>query len=167
MKTTAALVLTIFMGVFLSAATTPQEREASFKQHLEMKENSVFKNLKWRNIGPYFMGGRVTDIEAYEKNPHKFLVATASGGLWLTRNNATTWTPIFDGESSISIGDIAISQTDDRLIWVGTGESNSYANIFPGTGVFKSINGGKNGNAQSQTKSCYPHHRKRQKENAP
>ena len=79
MKTTAALVLTIFMGVFLSAATTPQEREASFKQHLDMKESSVFKNLKWRNIGPYFMGGRVTDIEAYEKNPHKFLVATASG----------------------------------------------------------------------------------------
>jgi photosystem II stability/assembly factor-like uncharacterized protein len=143
MKTTAALVITIFIGVLLSTATTPQEREASFQRHLDMKENSVFKNLKWRNIGPYFMGGRVTDIEAYEKNPHKFLVATASGGLWLTRNNATTWTPIFEGESSISIGDIAVSQTDDELIWIGTGESNSYSNIFPGTGVFKSIDGGK------------------------
>ncbi len=143
MRTTTALVLTIFMGLLLSAATTPQEREASFKQHLDMKESSLFKNLKWRNIGPYFMGGRVTDIEAYEKNPHKFLVATASGGLWITYNNATSWTPIFEGESSISIGDIAISQTDDRLIWVGTGESKCYSNIFPGTGVFKSIDGGK------------------------
>lgn len=143
MKITAALVITIFIGVFLSAATTPQERETSFKQHLDMKESSVFKNLKWRNIGPYFMGGRVTDIEAYEKDPYKFLVATASGGLWITRNNATTWTPIFEGESAISIGDIAISQTDDRLIWVGTGESNCFSDMFPGTGVFKSIDGGK------------------------
>ncbi|MGD2092817.1 MAG: hypothetical protein PVH61_42025 [Candidatus Aminicenantes bacterium] len=52
MKTTTALVLTIFIGLFLSAATTPQQREASFQQHLDMKENSVSKNLKWRNIGP-------------------------------------------------------------------------------------------------------------------
>ncbi|NIM10976.1 MAG: hypothetical protein GTO45_03230 [Candidatus Aminicenantes bacterium] len=139
----AVLLLPIFIAAHLLAPTTVQEREASLKQHFELRDSSIFKNLQWRNIGPYFMGGRISDIEAYEKNPHTFLVAAASGGLWITRNNATTWEPIFDKESSITIGDFAISQTDEKLIWVGTGESNNYGNASPGTGVFKSIDGGK------------------------
>lgn len=118
-----------------------------------MKDNSIFRALKWKNIGPYFMGGRVTDIEGVDNNPAKFYVATASGGLWVTENNATTWTPIFDFESSITIGDIAISQTDEQLIWVGTGEQNSSRSSYAGTGIFKSIDGGKTWNNMGLTDS--------------
>lgn len=124
-------------------ATSAEERLKSYEKHQEMKENSIFKKLEWRNIGPYFMGGRIDDIEGYENKPYKFYAASASGGLWVTENNGTTWTPIFDHQSSITIGDIAISQTDENLIWVGTGEQNSSRSSYAGTGVFKSTDGGK------------------------
>lgn len=126
-----------------SPATSAEGRLKSYEKHLEMKENSIFKKLEWRNIGPYFMGGRIDDIEGYENNPYKFYAAAASGGLWVTENNGTTWTPIFDNESSITIGDIAVSQTDEKLIWVGTGEQNASRSSYAGTGVFKSTDGGK------------------------
>ncbi|MCP5108338.1 MAG: glycosyl hydrolase, partial [bacterium] len=103
----------------------------------------LFKQLEWKNIGPYVMGGRIDDIEGYHSNPFKFYVATASGGLWLTENNGTTWKPVFDSESSITIGDIAVSQTEKNLVWVGSGEQNSSRSSYAGTGVFKSIDSGK------------------------
>jgi photosystem II stability/assembly factor-like uncharacterized protein len=138
-----ALVFSLSFIFASSTATSAEERLKSYEKHLQMKETSIFKKLEWREIGPYFVGGRIDDIEAYENNPYKFYIAAASGGLWVTGNNATTWTPIFDHESSITIGDIAISQTDENLIWVGTGEQNSSRSSYAGTGVFKSIDGGK------------------------
>jgi photosystem II stability/assembly factor-like uncharacterized protein len=145
-KTIAGFIVLVFGLSFIYAsrtATSTEERLKSYEKHLEMKEASIFKVLEWREIGPYFVGGRIDDIEAYESNPYKFYIAAASGGLWVTENNATTWTPIFDHESSITIGDIAISQTDENLIWVGTGEQNSSRSSYAGTGVFKSTDGGK------------------------
>jgi len=138
----------IILGVFLLAAslfaaTPATERLSSYEQHLQLKNSSIFQQLNWRNIGPYFMGGRITDIEVYENRPHKFLVAAASGGVWLTENNATTFKPVFDHESTATIGDIAISQADENLIWVGSGENNSSRSTYAGTGVFKSTDGGK------------------------
>lgn len=136
-------VLPVITAKDTTTATSAEERLKSYEKHLQMKKTSIFKSLEWRGIGPYFAGGRIDDIEAYENNPYKFYIAAASGGLWVTENNATTWTPIFDHESSITIGDIAISQTDENLIWVGTGEQNSSRSSYAGTGVFKSIDGGK------------------------
>jgi photosystem II stability/assembly factor-like uncharacterized protein len=145
-KMIAGFIALVFSLSFIcanSTATSAEERLKSYKKHLQMKEASIFKTLEWREIGPYFVGGRIDDIEAYENNPYKFYIAAASGGLWVTENNATTWTPIFHHESSITIGDIAISQTDENLIWVGTGEQNSSRSSYAGTGVFKSTDGGK------------------------
>jgi photosystem II stability/assembly factor-like uncharacterized protein len=136
-------VLPVIAAKDTTTGTSAEERLKSYEKHLLMKEASIFKKLEWREIGPYSVGGRIDDIEAYENNPYKFYIAAASGGLWVTGNNATTWTPIFDHESSITIGDIAISQTDENLIWVGTGEQNSSRSSYAGTGVFKSIDGGK------------------------
>jgi photosystem II stability/assembly factor-like uncharacterized protein len=145
-----SIVLTLFItgfvvvfGVDTTGATSAEERLQSYEKHLQMKEASPFKVLKWKEIGPYFMGGRIDDIEGYENNPYKFYIAAASGGLWVTENNGTTWKPIFDRESSITIGDIAVSQTDENLVWVGTGEQNSSRSSYAGTGVFKSTDAGK------------------------
>jgi len=143
MKKITALLVVPIVGLALSAATSPQDRLKSFEAHKAMAQTSMFRNSVWRNVGPYFMGGRICDIEAYEKNPHKILAAAASGGLWLSENNGTTWKPIFDGESAFGFGDVAISQTDENLIWAGTGEENSGRSIYAGTGVFKSTDGGK------------------------
>ena len=137
------LVLLILSLISLFSFSNSVDRESEFKKHLEMKEKSIYKDIKWKGIGPYFMGGRITDIEAYENKPYTFLLATASGGLWKTKNNGTTWKSLFDNYSSITLGDIAVSQTNENLLWAGTGEENSSRSSYAGTGVFKSIDGGK------------------------
>jgi photosystem II stability/assembly factor-like uncharacterized protein len=108
-----------------------------------MKEASIFKDLKWVNHGPYSVGGRINDIEGSLKNPGKYFVASATGGLWVTEDNGSSWNPIFDHESSIAIGDIAIFNGHKQLIWVGTGENHSSRRAYAGTGVFMSDDGGK------------------------
>ncbi len=150
-QTIAAFILFALLGCFLPSAAAEEavtatpagERLKSYEKHLQLQDQSIFKTLQWRNIGPFFMGGRIDDIEGYTGAPYRFLIATASGGLWSTTNNGTTWTPIFENESSITIGDIAVSQTDHNLIWVGSGEQNSSRSSYAGTGVFKSTDGGK------------------------
>ncbi|MCP4150762.1 MAG: glycosyl hydrolase [bacterium] len=147
------LVLSMALVSPVQGATRAEDRLQSYEKHLELKENSIFKKLDWRNVGPFFPGGRIDDIEGYENNPNKYLLATASGGLWVTENNGTTWLPIFENESSITIGDIAVSQTDEKLIWVGTGEQNSSRSSYAGTGIFKSTNGGKSWQNMGLTES--------------
>ncbi len=137
------LVLFILSLISLLSFSNSVDRELEFAKHLKMKEKSIYKDIKWKGIGPYFMGGRITDIAAYENKPYTFLLATASGGLWKTKNNGTTWKSIFDNYSSITLGDIAVSQTNENLLWAGTGEENSSRSSYAGTGVFKSIDGGK------------------------
>jgi photosystem II stability/assembly factor-like uncharacterized protein len=133
----------VLISSLLFPVTSADERLLSYQKHVEMRDNSIFRNLKWKGIGPLFCGGRINDIEGYEKNSNKFYIASASGGLWVTADNGKSWQSIFDNESSITIGDIAISQTNEKLIWVGTGEANSSRSSFAGTGVFKSTDGGK------------------------
>ena len=77
----------------------------------------------WRSIGPANMGGRVDDIAVVESNPSIIYVGFATGGIWKTTNNGTTWTPIFDQYPVSSIGDIAIAPSNPDIIYVGTGEA--------------------------------------------
>jgi len=79
------------------------------------------KNLELREIGPAVMGGRIDDFAVVESNPNIVFVGAASGGVWKTTNNGTTWTPVFDKESVSTIGDIAIAPSDSSVVWVGTG----------------------------------------------
>ncbi|MDP6959093.1 MAG: hypothetical protein QF645_09825, partial [Planctomycetota bacterium] len=106
-------------------------------------EDSPLGKIPWREIGPAIMGGRITDIAVYEKKPQNFYVAAASGGVWKTRNNGTTWTPIFDHYGTSSIGDIALCQSNPDLLWVGTGEANARNSVTHGDGVYRSTDGGK------------------------
>jgi photosystem II stability/assembly factor-like uncharacterized protein len=102
-----------------------------------------FENLEWRNIGPAIMGGRTTDIEGVPGNPNLVYVATASGGLWKTTNGGHSWTPLFDRQPVLSIGDIAIDPRNPDLIYVGTGEGNPRNSVSYGNGVYKSTDGGR------------------------
>jgi hypothetical protein len=101
------------------------------------------KNLEFREIGPATMGGRIDDFAVVESNPNIVFVGTASGGVWKTTNNGTTWEPVFDKESVSTIGDIAIAPSDPSVVWVGTGEANNRQSSSWGDGVFKSVDGGK------------------------
>ena len=102
-----------------------------------------FKSMKFRNIGPAGMSGRVTAIDVDLSNPDRIFVGAASGGVWLSENGGISWKPIFDDQSALAIGSIAINQKNPSEIWVGTGEGNPRNSVNIGAGIFKSIDGGK------------------------
>src|SRR5258707_8743252 len=89
------------------------------------------------------MGGRIDDFAVVESNPNIVFVGVASGGVWKTTNNGTTWQPVFDKEAVSTIGDIAIAPSDPSVVWVGTGEPNNRQSSSWGDGAYKSLDGGK------------------------
>lgn len=127
------------------APTPPEVRLQGFARHLEMKKNSPFKDLKWQFLGPTNVSGRCTDVAVVTPKGKNYTiyVATASGGVWKTENEGTTWVPVFDQELSTSIGDIAIAPSNPNIIWVGTGEANIFRSSHPGCGIYKSVDAGK------------------------
>ncbi|MDR3698517.1 MAG: hypothetical protein P4L56_02710 [Candidatus Sulfopaludibacter sp.] len=104
---------------------------------------SLFERLEYRSIGPASMGGRITDIEGVPGRPELVYVATASGGLFKTTNGGTTWTPIFDREATISIGNIAVDPRNSDVVWLGAGEANARNSVSFGDGVYKTLDGGR------------------------
>ena len=108
----------------------------------QMPDASVLAELEWRNIGPAVMGGRISDLAVVESNPAVFYVGTATGGLWKTTNNGTTWTPLFDDQPTSSVGDVTLSPSNPNIVWVGTGEPQNRQSSPWGNGVYKSTDGG-------------------------
>lgn len=100
------------------------------------------ESLRWREIGPANMGGRIVSLAVVESDPTTFYLGTASGGLLKTTNNGMTFTHLFDRESTVSIGDVAVSASDPEIVWVGTGEKNPRNSVSYGDGVYKSTDGG-------------------------
>jgi photosystem II stability/assembly factor-like uncharacterized protein len=96
-----------------------------------------------RCIGPANMGGRITDIAVVEPDAKIIYVATASGGLWKTTDAGGTWSPVFDHETSVCLGSVAVSQSNPDVVWVGTGEANARNSVTWGDGVYRSTDGGK------------------------
>lgn len=109
----------------------------------KIQENSFpLDSVKFRNIGPSVMSGRITDIEVNPTNSTEFFVAYASGGVFYSNNNGQTFEPIFDREATLTIGDMAMDWKNN-ILWVGTGEVNSSRSSYAGTGIYKSENRGK------------------------
>jgi photosystem II stability/assembly factor-like uncharacterized protein len=103
----------------------------------------TFNGLRFRSLGPAFTSGRVIGFAVDPNNAAKYFVASASGGVWKTVNNGTTWTPVFDREGSYSIGCIALDPKNPLTVWVGTGENNSQRSVSYGNGLYRSDDGGK------------------------
>lgn len=123
-------------------STPAQLRLDSYQQRGVLRNASVANAIEFRNVGPTIMSGRVADIDIWEKDPTHFFVAYASGGLWKTENNGLSFTPLFDKEAVMSIGDIAVDWSTGT-IWVGTGEVNSSRSSYAGAGIYKSTDEGK------------------------
>jgi photosystem II stability/assembly factor-like uncharacterized protein len=154
-----ALVLCTASGLMIQtaqaqqkpAAAAPSVQSAQSVQSVQSVQSAKsvqsvdpFPGLKFRNIGPATMGGRIDDLAVLESNPAVFYVGTATGGLWKTVNHGTTWTVLFDDlEDVVSIGDIAINPNNAETVWVGSGENNNRQSGSWGNGVYKSIDGGR------------------------
>ena len=104
---------------------------------------SIFDGISRREIGPAVMAGRTVDFAVYEDDPAIFYAASASGGLLKTINGGNTWENVFDSQTTVSIGDVAINPTDPNVVWVGTGEANNRQSSSWGDGIYKSTDGGK------------------------
>ncbi len=127
----------------LSAQSPVQPRE--YDQHRQMAASSPFKDIGWQFIGPTNVSGRVTDV-AVAKRPGQtraIYVGTASGGVWLSENEGTTWTPIFDDAPTTAVGDVAVAPSNPDIVWVGTGEANIFRTSPGGAGIYKSTDAGK------------------------
>jgi photosystem II stability/assembly factor-like uncharacterized protein len=126
------------LAQFPGAAQTPAPPPP-----INQSDDPLLKKFVFRAIGPASMGGRIDDFAVVESNPSTYYVAFATGGLWKTINNGTTFEPIFDTYSTSSIGDVAVCQSDPNIVWVGTGEPNNRQSSTFGDGVYKSTDAGK------------------------
>ena len=157
-RTTLALGVVALLAGLLAAApqgkapakgqkkienTDTAQRLKWFEQHTAMKQQSPTKDVKWRFIGPFDLGGRSTDVAVPLGSRTVFYAGAATGGVFKTVNAGTTWEPIFDDMPTLSIGDIAVAESDPNIVWVGTGEANIFRASEPGIGVYKSTDAGK------------------------
>jgi len=122
--------------------TSAAQRLQWFDAHVKLKQESIFKKLRTRLIGPIENSGRITDVAVPAGRPYTIYCSAASGGVWKTTNNGTTWTPIWDEAPSSAVGDIAVSESHPDTIWIGAGENNCRWWSYSGTGVYKSTDGG-------------------------
>ena len=102
----------------------------------------IFKGLKWRSIGPAMTSGRIADFAVNPENHSEWYVAVASGNVWKTVNNGTTFKPVFDNYGSYSMGVITMDPTNHNVLWLGTGENNHQRALGYGDGVYRSEDGG-------------------------
>ncbi len=104
----------------------------------------TFSGLKFRSLGPAVASGRVMAIAVNPRNKFEYYVGVASGGVWKTVNDGTTWTPLFDDQGSYSIGWVELDPNNASVVWAGSGESNSQRSVSYGDGIYRSDDGGKN-----------------------
>jgi len=126
-------------------STDPGLRLKGFDQHVSMAKASPFKELTWQFLGPKNVSGRSVDIAvvAPKGRSYTIYVATATGGLWKTDNEATTWQPAFDQGPSTTIGDVTVAPSNPKIVWIGTGEANIFRSSQAGVGVYKSVDEGR------------------------
>ena len=98
--------------------------------------------MKWREVGPAATGGRVAAVAGSATDANLYYIGAAGGGVWKSDNGGATWNPVFDGQDVQSIGAITIAPSDNKVVWVGSGESNPRNDVLLGTGVFKSSDAG-------------------------
>ncbi|MEO7083293.1 MAG: hypothetical protein ABI442_10330 [Gemmatimonadaceae bacterium] len=126
----------------INAQTTPAAPPARDSM-LNRSAKPLLSSFRFRSIGPASMGGRVDDIEVAPSNPNVIYVGYATGGVFKSDNNGTTFEPVFERYGSASIGDIAIHPTNPDIVYVGTGEANNRQTSSFGDGVYKTVDGGK------------------------
>ncbi len=98
--------------------------------------------LQWRLIGP-FRGGRVLAVSGVRGDPRHWYFGSVDGGVWETTDTGRTWQPIFDAMPVGSIGALALAPSDQKVIYVGSGEADMRSDIAYGNGMYKSVDGGK------------------------
>jgi photosystem II stability/assembly factor-like uncharacterized protein len=130
MKYLSILLLAVSATLFAQKTTDPISE-------------SIFNGLELRNIGPAFTSGRIADIAIHPEDESIWYAAVGSGGVWKTLNAGVTWSPVFDKQTSYSIGCISFDPSNPHTIWVGTGENVGGRHVGYGDGIYRSLDDGK------------------------
>ena len=145
MKKTQIVITMFFLITTMLFAQQDQE------QSLWCEE--TFSGLTFRSIGPALMSGRIADIAIHPENESVWYIAVGSGGVWKTKNAGTTWNPVFDDQTSYSIGCVTTDPSNPHTIWVGTGENVGGRHVGYGDGIYKSTDGGNSWQNKGLTRS--------------
>ncbi|HNY14766.1 MAG TPA: hypothetical protein PKI12_04450 [Bacteroidales bacterium] len=141
-KSLISLMLAVFI---LNVSAFAQKKKENTKEP-EKKESSVtsstFSGLSFRNIGPAWASGRISDFAVNPENKSEIYVGVSAGNIWKTTNNGTTWSPIFDSYGAYAIGCLAMDPSNPYVIWAGTGENTHQRQLGYGDGIYKSEDGG-------------------------
>jgi len=156
MKTITIYGIVLLSGLFLISTMLPAAEKQEKKTKGEkkeakkdsVKEDSIYNSalvsgLKFRSIGPAFTSGRIADFAVNPKNKSEWFVAIASGHIWKTVNNGTTFEPVFDNYGAYSTSCVVYDLNNLNVLWAGTGENNHQRALGYGNGVYKSTDGGK------------------------
>src|SRR5713226_419199 len=111
-----APVVVAFLIVAFMLMLTPVSRAQQYDANL-------YSGLRWRMIGP-FRAGRVNAVSGVISQPETFYFGSVGGGIWKTNNAGRTWKPVFDSQSSASIGAIGVAASNPDIVYVGTGEAD-------------------------------------------
>ncbi len=128
---------TLLAALLLLLAPLPVLAQGSSLEGVDLS------GLSFRGIGPAMNSGRIADIAIHPHDESVMYVGVGSGGVWKTENAGTTFEPIFDDETSYSIGSVAIDPSAPDVIWVGTGENVGGRHVGFGDGIYKSMDGGR------------------------
>ena len=102
----------------------------------------LFNAMKWRMIGPH-RGGRTVGAVGVPQQPNVFYIGVNNGGVWKTNDYGLTWKPIFDDQSTGSVGDVVVAPSNPNTIYVASGEGIQRPDLSIGDGIYKSTDGGK------------------------
>jgi len=140
MKKLVLSFLTVFLLLPFQEVVAQKRKKSSPSKAQQSISLDAFK---LRNVGPAFLSGRIADIVTHPNNNNIWYVATGSSGVWKTQNAGTTWTPIFDNQTSYSTGCITLDPSNPEIVWLGTGENVGGRHVAYGDGVYRSADGGK------------------------
>ena len=133
---------TVLVGLLLGFVCFGSLVGASATETVDSESSGLFAGIELRNIGPALMSGRIADIAIHPTRHSTWYVAVGSGGVWKTENRGTTWVPLFDEQSSYSVGCVTLDPSNPNVVWVGTGENVGGRHVGFGDGVYRSRDAG-------------------------
>ncbi len=136
------LVLAGSFSLYAQKKETKKDVKGSDTQIKPSVPTSLFSGISFRSVGPAWASGRIADITVNPSNHSEIYAAIASGNIWKSDNNGTTWKPVFDKYGAYSIGCIVIDPNNHNVVWAGTGENNHQRALGWGDGVYRSDDAG-------------------------
>lgn len=137
-------MLFFLMVSYLAMAQQPASPLVKSYEEYSILKNNTLYNLEWISLGPTVNSARADIVQVDASHPGTMYIGFGSGGLWKTINNGLTWQSIFEEQSALGIGDMELAPSNPSIIYLGTGEHLKKPRNFtlPGTGMYKSENGG-------------------------